>query len=86
MRNTGGSDSIHLPGIGETGGVLPIVPATAQAGRSFALHPGLGPLKELFDGGRAAVVANVGTLIAADHPGPVQGEKRGAAAQAVLAQ
>jgi uncharacterized protein (DUF1501 family) len=64
VRNTGGGDSIHLPGIGETGGVLPIVPATAQAGRSFALHPGLGPLKELFDGGRAAVVANVGTLIA----------------------
>lgn len=64
VRNTGGSDSIHLPGTGETGGVLPIVPATPQAGRSFALHPGLGPLKELFDGGRAAVVANVGTLIA----------------------
>lgn len=64
VRNTGGSDSIHLPGAGETGGVLPIVPATAQAGRSFALHPSLGPLKELFDGGRAAVVANVGTLIA----------------------
>ncbi|WP_308921585.1 DUF1501 domain-containing protein [Janthinobacterium sp. J1-1] len=64
VRNTGGSDSIHLPGTGETGGVLPIVPATAQAGRSFALHPSLGPLKELFDGGRAAVVANVGTLIA----------------------
>lgn len=64
VRNTGGSDSIHLPGSGETGGVLPIVPATAQAGRSFALHPSLGPLKELFDGGRAAVVANVGTLIA----------------------
>lgn len=64
VRNTGGSDSIHLPGTGETGGVLPIVPATAQAGRSFALHPSLGPLKELFDGGRAAVLANVGTLIA----------------------
>ena len=63
VRNTGGNDSIHLPGVNDTGGVLPIVPATAQAGRSFALHPGLGPLKELFDGGRAAVVANVGTLI-----------------------
>ncbi len=63
VRNTGGNDSIHLPGINDTGGVLPIVPATAQAGRSFALHPSLGPLKDLFDGGRAAVVANVGTLI-----------------------
>ena len=64
VRNTGGSDSIHLPGVNETGGVLPIAPVTAQAGRSFALHPSLAPLKELFDGGRAAVVANVGTLIA----------------------
>lgn len=63
LRNTGGNDSIHLPGVGETGGVLPIVPATAQAGRSFALHPALGPVKDLFDGGRAAIVANVGTLI-----------------------
>ncbi|NBV15081.1 DUF1501 domain-containing protein [Janthinobacterium sp.] len=63
LRNTGGNDSIHLPGVGETGGVLPVVPATAQAGRSFALHPALGPMKDLFDGGRAAIVANVGTLI-----------------------
>lgn len=63
LRNTGGADSIHLPGVGETGGVLPIVPATAQTGRAFALHPQLAPLKDLFDNGRAAVVANVGTLI-----------------------
>ena len=63
LRNTGGADSIHLPGVGETGGVLPIVPATEQTGRAFALHPQLAPLKDLFDNGRAAVVANVGTLI-----------------------
>ncbi|PHV31672.1 hypothetical protein CSQ94_20545 [Janthinobacterium sp. BJB312] len=63
LRNTGSNDSIHLPGVGETGGVLPITPATAQAGRSFALHPALAPVKDLFDGGRAAIVANVGTLI-----------------------
>lgn len=63
LRNTGASDSIHLPGVGETGGVLPIVPNTAQAGRSFALHPAMAPLKDLFDAGRAAVVANVGTLV-----------------------
>lgn len=63
LRNTGGADSIHLPGVGETGGVLPIVPATAQTGRAFGLHPQLAPLKDLFDNGRAAVVANVGTLI-----------------------
>ena len=63
LRNTGGNDSIHLPGVGETGGVLPVVPATVQAGRAFALHPQLGTLKDLFDNGRAAIVANVGTLI-----------------------
>ncbi|MNM05768.1 hypothetical protein D3C81_157740 [compost metagenome] len=63
LRNTGGSDSIHLPGVGETGGVLPVSPASAQAGRAFALHPQLGALKSLFDNGRAAIVANVGTLI-----------------------
>jgi uncharacterized protein (DUF1501 family) len=63
LRNTGGAESIHLPGVGQTGGVLPIVPATAQTGRAFALHPQLAPLKNLFDGGRAAIVANVGTLI-----------------------
>ena len=63
LRHTGGAASIHLPGVGETGGVLPLVPATAQAGRAFALHPQLGPLKGLFDNGRAAIVANVGTLI-----------------------
>jgi uncharacterized protein (DUF1501 family) len=53
------------------GGVLPITPRTAQpipAGtkadaRTFALHPFLGPVKTLFDEGRLAIVANVGTLL-----------------------
>jgi uncharacterized protein (DUF1501 family) len=31
--------------------------------RSFALHPGMALLKDLFDAGHAAIVANVGTLI-----------------------
>ena len=52
------------------GGVLPITPVrpnpvppgTTAASRTFALHPFLGPLKTLFDAGRLAVVANVGTL------------------------
>jgi len=57
-------DPIALPPPGATGGVLPIEPVTPQAGRSFALHPNLVPLKTLFDAGRAAVVANVGPLIA----------------------
>jgi uncharacterized protein (DUF1501 family) len=52
------------------GGVLPIVPRTAQAipagtnasSRTFALHPMMQPAKDLFDAGRLAVLANVGTL------------------------
>ncbi|MFZ2161267.1 MAG: DUF1501 domain-containing protein [Sideroxyarcus sp.] len=44
-----------------------IIPTTVKVDavgtRSFALHPGMGPLKDLFDAGRAAIVANVGTLI-----------------------
>ncbi|NEX61667.1 DUF1501 domain-containing protein [Noviherbaspirillum galbum] len=63
VRTTSGADSIALPAPGAAGGVLPIVPTTAQAGREFALHPSLGPLKDLFDAGRAAVIANVGPLI-----------------------
>jgi uncharacterized protein (DUF1501 family) len=64
VRTTTDAASIALPAAGTTGGVLPIVPTSVQAGREFALHPSLGPLKELFDAGRAAVVANVGTLVA----------------------
>ncbi|MEW5685007.1 MAG: DUF1501 domain-containing protein [Pseudomonadota bacterium] len=53
------------------GGVLPITPKTAQAvpagtnasGRTFGLHPFMGDAKGLFDQGRLAVLANVGTLI-----------------------
>ncbi|MCL4184223.1 MAG: DUF1501 domain-containing protein [Burkholderiaceae bacterium] len=57
-------DPIALPAPGAAGGVLPIVPATPQSGRAFALHPNLAPVQALFDAGRAAVVANVGPLIA----------------------
>lgn len=53
------------------GGVLPIAPTIANpvpagtnaASRSFALHPFMGPTQALFNAGRLAVVANVGTLI-----------------------
>ena len=45
------------------GGVLPITPRTAQAGRSFALHPQLAAVRDLFAGGRLSVVANVGPLV-----------------------
>ena len=63
IRKTTDVGSIALPGVGATGGVLPIVPNSPQAGRSFALHPSLRPLKDLFDAGRLGVLANVGTLI-----------------------
>ncbi|NVD73466.1 DUF1501 domain-containing protein [Duganella sp. BJB488] len=63
LRRTTDSGSIALPAAGAGGGVLPIVPNAPQAGRTFALHPSLRPLKELFDAGRVAVLANVGTLI-----------------------
>ena len=44
--------------------LLPIIPKTTQSGRTFALNPYLGGVQNLFNAGRAAVVANVGTLIA----------------------
>jgi uncharacterized protein (DUF1501 family) len=45
------------------GGVLPIVPANAQ-GRSFALHPLMGSLQQLFNNDkRLAIVPNVGPLV-----------------------
>ncbi|NGZ84703.1 DUF1501 domain-containing protein [Duganella aceris] len=63
LRTTTDSGSIVLPGPSAAGGVLSIKPLTAQAGRTFALHPSMGPLKQLFDGGSAAILANVGTLV-----------------------
>jgi uncharacterized protein (DUF1501 family) len=46
------------------GQVLPISLKTPQSGRSFALNPYLGGVQNLFNAGRAAVVANTGTLVA----------------------
>ncbi|MDH3626376.1 MAG: DUF1501 domain-containing protein [Acidobacteriota bacterium] len=42
--------------------LLPILPATPD-GRSYGLHPGLGPLQTLFEQNQLAFVANVGTLV-----------------------
>jgi uncharacterized protein (DUF1501 family) len=64
VRITDQAGSIALPAAGASGGVLPISPASPHAGRQFALHPSLGPLKTLFDAGRAAVIANIGPLVA----------------------
>ncbi|MBW8812449.1 MAG: DUF1501 domain-containing protein [Caulobacterales bacterium] len=62
------------------GGVLPITPATAQAvpegtnatARAFALHPFMAPMQGLFQQGRLAVLANVGTLIEPTTKGQYQ--------------
>jgi uncharacterized protein (DUF1501 family) len=50
------------PQVRRLNSVLPIVPNTAQSGRTFALHPCLNEVKALFDAGRLAVVPNVGPL------------------------
>ncbi|MGA8730783.1 MAG: DUF1501 domain-containing protein [Terracidiphilus sp.] len=44
--------------------LLPIVLRTPQSGRTFALNPALVGAQNLFNAGRAAIVANTGTLIA----------------------
>ena len=41
-----------------------LITPTNGAGRRFALHPALSGVKSLFDQGNAAVVSNVGTLLA----------------------
>ncbi|MGB7263876.1 MAG: DUF1501 domain-containing protein [Terracidiphilus sp.] len=43
--------------------LLPITLKTPQSGRTFALNPSLGGVQSLFSAGRAAIVANTGTLI-----------------------
>jgi uncharacterized protein (DUF1501 family) len=44
--------------------LLPISPITPQSGRTFALNPSLSGVQNLFNAGRAAIIANTGTLIA----------------------
>ena len=43
--------------------LLPITLQTPQSGRSFALNPYLTGVQNLFSAGRAAIVANTGTLV-----------------------
>ena len=61
--------------------LLPIQPS--NTGTPYGLHPALDELQTLFSQGKMAVLANVGTLIAADHQGAVR--CRRAAAVAVFA-
>ncbi|MDB6002438.1 MAG: hypothetical protein JWP52_4137 [Rhizobacter sp.] len=44
------------------GGVLPIKPRNDE-GRTFAVHPLMGALRDLFASGRLAVLPNIGTLV-----------------------
>ena len=44
--------------------LLPITLNTPQSGRTFALNPSLGGVQNLFNAGRAAIIANTGTLVA----------------------
>ena len=46
------------------GDLLPVTLKTPQTGRTFALNPALAGIQNLFNAGRAAIVANTGTLIA----------------------
>ena len=55
------------------------------SGWTFGLHPAMPELAALFKRGRAAVVANVGPLLAADYAGAVSGPLGCAAAAALLA-
>ncbi|MGD0941892.1 MAG: DUF1501 domain-containing protein [Terracidiphilus sp.] len=43
--------------------LLPIILKTPQSGRTFALNPALTGVQNLFNAGRAAIVANTGTLV-----------------------
>ncbi len=66
---TVGSSSIalDLSSAATARSVLDIAPASAatvHAGRNFAMHPNLGPLRAMFNANRAAVIANVGPLLA----------------------
>jgi uncharacterized protein (DUF1501 family) len=44
--------------------LLPIILKTPQTGRTFGLNPALIGVQNLFNAGRAAIVANTGTLVA----------------------
>jgi uncharacterized protein (DUF1501 family) len=55
--------AMQLGAPGAENGLLPISPVTAQAGRSFALHPSMVDAKASFDAGNTAIVANVGPLV-----------------------
>jgi uncharacterized protein (DUF1501 family) len=54
------------------GDLLPISVKTSQNNRTFALNPALVGVQNLFNAGRAAIVANTGTLIAPTTKAQIQ--------------
>ena len=52
--------------------LLPITLKTPQSGRTFALNPYLAGVQNLFNAGRAAIVANTGTLVAPTTKAQIQ--------------
>jgi uncharacterized protein (DUF1501 family) len=52
--------------------LLPITLKTPQSGRTFALNPYLTGVQNLFNAGRAAIVANTGTLVAPTSKSQIQ--------------
>lgn len=75
-RATPNLGSIALAASSGSAGVLPITPTSSQGGRTFALHPQLGPLRTLFEAGRLGIVANVGPLV---QPTTIQEYRKGTA-------
>lgn len=59
-RGGGTASSLAIP----QASLLPINPLTPDpSGASYGLHPGMAGLRDLFEAGKAAVVANVGPLV-----------------------
>ena len=52
--------------------LLPITLNTPQSGRTFALNPYLTGVQNLFNAGRAAIIANTGTLVAPTTKAQIQ--------------
>lgn len=63
LRDTKNAPSIALDAVNVSNGVLALSPSAAPGNRGFAVHPQLDGLRTLFNVGRAAAVANVGSLI-----------------------
>ena len=65
--------------------LLPITLKTPQSGRTFALNPALGGVQNLFNAGRAAIVANTGNSRRSRHQNADRRQLRSAARFAFFA-